>query len=232
MALSVLTIVIRKRAYEIFSNLHFGSAILILIASWRHLRILNSFSQLYLLVGSAIFVTTTACLWFMLLCRNINYSKLGSRAQVTRVENGSAAQLIIPVNRPFAVKPGMVLYLWIPGVSLFSIFQTHPFFIGWWDNNSDGKATSITLLVRKQNGFTRRLIEHPARSFLTWIDGPYGTTPNLDQYNRALLVATGIGIAAQLSYLRCLVETNIREKVHRDIYVAWEVDRECQCFEA
>lgn len=163
----------------------------------------------------------------MLLFRNINHSKFGSRSQVNRVENRKAARLIIPVNRPFTVKPGMVLYLWAPGVSLFSIFQTHPFYIGWWDNNSNGKATSITLLVGKQNGFTRRLIEHPAESFLTWIEGPYGTTQNIDQYNRALLVATGIGIAAQLSYIRCLVETNIRGNVHRDIYVAWEVDREC-----
>jgi predicted ferric reductase len=143
-----------------------------------------------------------------------------------------AAQLMIPVNRLFVVKPGMIIYLWLPGVSLLSMFQTHPFFIGWWENNVDGKANSITLLIQKQNGFTRRLIEHPAGSFLTWIDGPYGSTPNLDQYNRALLVATGIGIAAQLSYIRCFAEKAIRENTHRDIYVAWEVDRECQFFEA
>jgi predicted ferric reductase len=163
----------------------------------------------------------------MLLFRNINHSRVGSQAQINRVENSTAAQLIIPVNRPFVVKPGMIIYLWIPGVSLLSMFQTHPFFIRWWENNADRRATSITLLIRKRNGFTRRLIEHPAGSFLTWIDGPYGTTPTLDQYNRALLVATGIGIAAQLSYIRCFVETNIRENKRRDIYVAWEVDQEC-----
>jgi predicted ferric reductase len=227
MALAILILVIRKWAYEIFSNLHFASGILILIAGWKHVRHQSAFFQFYLLVGSVTLIITTLWQGLIFLFRNINHSKFGSRAHINRVENSTAAQLIIPVNRPFVVKPGMILYLWIPGVSLFSTFQTHPFFIGWWENNADGKATSITLLIQKQNGFTRRLIEHPLGSFLTWIDGPYGTTPNLDQYNRALLVATGIGIAAQLSFIRCFVETNIRKNVHRDIYVAWEVDREC-----
>jgi predicted ferric reductase len=125
----------------------------------------------------------------------------------------------------------MVLYIWLPGVSAFSTFQSHPFSIAWWENNSDGKATSVILLVRKQNGFSKRLIEHQSESFLTWIDGPYGVSQKLDHYNRALLVATGIGIAAQLSYIRCMVETNIQRGKRRDIYVAWEVDRECKSFQ-
>jgi hypothetical protein len=118
----MLILVIRKWAYEIFSNLHFGSAILILIASWEHLRLQNAFAQFYLLIGSIILITTTLWRGFMLLFRNINYSRVGSQAQVNRVENSTAAQLIIPVNRPFVVKPGMIIYLWMPGASLLSMF--------------------------------------------------------------------------------------------------------------
>jgi NAD(P)H-flavin reductase len=50
------------------------------------------------------------------------------------------------------------------------------------------------------------LIDHPSNVFLTWIDGPYGLSLNLASYNHVLMVATGIGIAAQISYVKELLE--------------------------
>lgn len=52
---------------------------------------------------------------------------------------------------------------------------------------------------------------------LVWIDGPYGLEMDFDKCDQALLIATGIGTAAQMSYVRLLVETSLSGKRCRDI---------------
>ncbi|THC92163.1 hypothetical protein EYZ11_008378 [Aspergillus tanneri] len=89
----------------------------------------------------------------------------------------------------------------------------------WWEVNEQGKATSISLLVQKRDGFTQSLMDHQAKEFLTWFDGPYGEPVDLSSYNNILLVASGMGIAAQVPYIRELL--NHRPKY---IFVAWELD--------
>ncbi|KAG2005323.1 hypothetical protein GB937_008866 [Aspergillus fischeri] len=115
----------------------------------------------------------------------------------------------------------MTVYIWMPGVSPFSMFYSHPFTVTWWELNEQGKATSISILVQKKDGFTRSLMDHPGKEFLTWIDGPYGERIDLSLYNNVLLVASGMGITAQISYIRELL--NQRPK---RIFVAWELDDE------
>jgi hypothetical protein len=84
---------------------------------------------------------------------------------------------------------------------------------------------TVTCLVKQASTFfTQRLARNPERDYLAWIDGLYGIYMELDKYDQALLVATGIGIAAQLSYLCLLVETSLRGNRRRDIFVAWELD--------
>ncbi|KAA8645054.1 NADPH oxidase family protein [Aspergillus tanneri] len=99
------------------------------------------------------------------------------------------------------------------------MFYSHPFSIAWWEVNEQGKATSISLLVQKRDGFTQSLMDHQAKEFLTWFDGPYGEPVDLSSYNNILLVASGMGIAAQVPYIRELL--NHRPKY---IFVAWELD--------
>lgn len=160
----------------------------------------------------------------MLLSRNVSLERIGSRARVFRSRDLQTAQVVISVTRPFVVRAGMTVYVWMP-VSLWSAFQSHPFAIVWWENNGDGKATSITLLVQKRSGFTRRLLHHQNTAFIAWVDGPYGIPMDLKPYNRILMVATGIGIAAQISYIKELLEINMRHSViGRNIFVVWEVD--------
>lgn len=226
-ALSVLAFLVRRWAFELFSKVHFAAAAVVFVAVWQHLKVQNSYSQLYLLVGGVSFLFSSAVRWILILFRNIKFPKIGSQASVLRIEKSNAAEVLISINRPFTVRPGMMLYLWMPGISLLSTFQSHPFFIVWWENDSDGKAVRVSLLVQKQNGFTRRLIEHPTKQFLVWIEGPYGVASALCDYNRALLVTAGIGISAQMSYIRALVEANMRQQNPCDIFVAWQLDHEC-----
>uniref|UniRef100_A0A093XY46 Respiratory burst oxidase like protein D n=1 Tax=Talaromyces marneffei PM1 TaxID=1077442 RepID=A0A093XY46_TALMA len=58
------------------------------------------------------------------------------------------------------------------------------------------------------------------------IEGPYGLPVDFIEYDRILMVATGIGIAAQMSYLKELVGMKDEKKSKRTLYVVWEVDKE------
>lgn len=47
--------------------------------------------------------------------------------------------------------------------------------ISWWDNNVDGKSTTIYLLVKPAAGFSQKLIRHAGNGLMkSWIEGPYG----------------------------------------------------------
>lgn len=99
--------------------------------------------------------------------------------------------------------------------------------IAWWETDSEGNLETVTCIVESRSTFTRKLACYSDSRLLVWIDGPYGLEMDFDKYDQALLIATGIGIAAQLSYLRLLVETSLPGKRCRDIFVAWEIEHPC-----
>ncbi|KAL5359314.1 hypothetical protein BJX96DRAFT_183665 [Aspergillus floccosus] len=224
-SLSAVLLLIRKWIYELFLKSHYWIAVLILIALWRHAYLQRAFARLYLIIGSSAFGLSTLLHWMLLFYRNITSARFGSRACVRRKHAG-AAELVIPVNRPFVARAGMTIYIWMPGVSPLSILQSHPFTITWWETDDEGRAKSLSLLIQKRNGFTRRLLDHSATEFLAWIDGPYNKSLNLGQYQRVLMVASGNGIVAQIPYIRELLDLD--PDVERTIFVAWEVDDAAQ----
>ncbi|KAH8430048.1 NADPH oxidase family protein [Aspergillus melleus] len=124
------------------------------------------------------------------------------------------AELRLP--RPWAVRAGERVTLGVPAVGLFYFFQAHPFSITWWEENQDGKADRVFLLFRARTGFTRKAIMclEPDREYWAWIDGPFGpsavyrcgATRDLGDYGHIFMVTTGIGIAAQLPYMKELVQ--------------------------
>lgn len=81
------------------------------------------------------------------------------------------------------------------------------------------------MLVASLGGLSR----HAGGSLLVWLEGPYGQDIQFETYEQVLLVATGISIAAHLSYLRLLVETSLQGKRSKDIFVAWEIQDSCAC---
>jgi predicted ferric reductase len=227
-ALAMIAHLLRRFAIEILSKVHGIAAVLVGITVLCHLIHSRSFPQLGVLVSSVAISLLFLLRWMLLLIRNIKYTKVASRAAIIRMKNTDAARVVIPINRPFRVQPGMIVYIWMPGVSWRSALQTYCFPISWWENDANGNATSITLLARKERGFTRRLIDHPRSEFLTWLDGPYSRPVGLADYSRALFIGTGIGIAPLLSYIRLSVESNVSNHTQCDIFIVWEVDHECK----
>ena len=59
---------------------------------------------------------------------------------------------------------------------------------------------------------------------LAWFSGPHGLTMNLGDYGSVTMVATGLGIAAQLPYLKELIKGYNNCKVQtRRIQLIWQI---------
>ncbi len=81
--------------------------------------------------------------------------------------------------------------------------------------------------------FTRKLLQYarphsddPSDSDyrLAWFSGPHGLTMNLGDYGSVTMVATGLGIAAQLPYLKELIKGYNNCKVQtRRIQLIWQI---------
>ncbi|KAJ5967147.1 hypothetical protein N7501_003395 [Penicillium viridicatum] len=163
-ALAIITHLLRRFAIEILSKVHKIAAVLVGITVLCHLIQSRNFPQLGVVISGVVISLLFILRWVLLLIQNIKHGKVASRAVIIRMKHANAIRVVIPINRPFQVQPGISVYIWMPGVSLRSALQTYSFPISWWDSDTNGNATSITLLVRKERGFAERLMSHPKNS--------------------------------------------------------------------
>ena len=214
--------------YEFFQKIHYAIAILIVYAIWRHVSVRSSSSRIYMIVAACVFLSTTTLRYARVIWRNVVWSKPYPATQIIQVKD--AVRLRITLPRPWQIRAGEFIYIWMPGVSFWSSFQSHPFMISWWDRNADGEGVNIYLLLKPRSGFTQRLLQHAGpKRLLTWVDGPYGRTHNVGDYGTVLMFATGIGIAAQVPYIKQLLkgfqEFRVRTKA---ILLIWRLDKESE----
>ncbi|CEL11963.1 hypothetical protein ASPCAL15085 [Aspergillus calidoustus] len=152
-------------------------------------------------------------------------------------EGPGLVRVRIGLPRPWRIRAGQRIQLSVPGIGLFYLFQLHPFAISWWQNDDAGKATFIYLLIGKRSGFTQKLADGAKSNgkYKAWIDGPYGVpsvgpgmdSENMGDYGRILMVATGIGIAAQLPYIKELLEGYRNKSIRtQEISIIWQLDEE------
>lgn len=130
---------------------------------------------------------------------------------------------------------GQFVQLCIPGVTSWSFVQTHPFMICWWEDDREGTAISVNLLIagRRANSLTNRLVKtfcDPHRQstpFTAWIDGPFDTPSTFCGHGTVVLLATGIGIAAQLPHIKSIIRAcSSYESKTRRLCLIWELDDE------
>ncbi|KAF5621061.1 ferric-chelate reductase [Fusarium tjaetaba] len=86
--------------------------------------------------------------------------------------------------------PGSHCFLWIPGLRLF---ETHPFTIV--SNDSSG----LELVMKSHEGFTKAVGTfarvNPRATLSVSIDGPYGSLPDVNNYEKLVLIGGGSGAA-------------------------------------
>ena len=225
----ILLSCIRTPFFEFFIKSHLSLAILIVYAVWRHLTGFSSLIRLYVIIAAAIYAFTSVIRYIRLLYRQWSWSQPYATAQVLEIQKSNDALCLqIKVRRPWNIRAGQFVYLWIPFCSFWSFFQTHPFTVSWWDQDSDGRGAVIYVLLKPMHGRTAKLARHAgAVALKTWIDGPYGGGQDLGEYGSILMFASGIGIAAQVPYIKELLRSIHESKVKtRSILLIWQLEKE------
>ena len=222
LALAIL-IVFRHYQHELFQKSHYFMAIAILYTAWRHLDDAPRSRRLFVYLAAGVFVILVLLRISRLLLRNVTRSKAGGSTVVTQIQDTVRVQIKVP--RPWKIRAGQYVYIWMSGVSFWSTFQSHPFVISWWDD-VQGKGVNIYLLISPRSGFTGKLLRHTgSRALSCWIDGPYGLWLNAADYGSVLMFATGIGIAAQVPYVKEILQMRRESKARtQNISLIWQLN--------
>lgn len=254
MALTLMPTV-KRFAYEVFLCGHRICAIAILAGLWVHVTDQRSLSRLLLLAATYSLVATSVLRYAAQLYRNIACRGwVAHTTKITGVTRaGDTAILRVQLARPCAIRPGQYFYLTILTSRLGSFFQRHPFAVAWWDvPEQESHPQTLYFVIEPQRGWTRSLLRHfpemmsdiaPAAlshehigddgnadgnySCLqrAWLDGPFGTGPDVASYDTFILFASRGGVFAQLPLIKHLAEhSKLDPHATRKVVLAWEAD--------
>jgi predicted ferric reductase len=228
---------VRRALYEWFLNSHLILSVVVFIALWRHISSQKP-AEVFLRIGVGLWAIATALHWVWFAFRNVAYGRKFARARVTQpadqykpdkslVDTSNVLQVDITVPRPWRVKAGEFVFLSIPKLGIFTGLRGHPFMVSWWER--DLKGLTISLLVKSRAGFTAELSKHLNKSLLAFVDGPYGTDHGFGEYGTVIMLATGIGIASHMPFIKDLVNgyNNCEVKTRR-IRLVWQIKEKCE----
>lgn len=216
--------ILRRPSYELFLRIHQTVAALYAVALWRHVGSRSKTPLLCIQIIPGVFLATMLLETAATIRRNFALRQPYARALIQ--QKGKAVALSLSVPRPWDVRAGQYINLWIPGVSFrsFITLQSHPFMIASW---TGGRAMSLDFLIEPRKGFTKLLLQAATRrerSYLAFFSGPHGTPVPVGSFGSVVMVASGFGIAAQLPYLKELIEGYNKCEVRtRRIHLIWQL---------
>ena len=159
--------------------------------------------------------------------------------------------LHIRPSRPWYSRPGQYVYISIPGLSVSTVIQKHPFYVAWTYRDASDRQV-VVLVIRRRLGFTAKLINLALKTSTTLlaapnetvrphplydnqnskkrgvlVEGPYGRQLDLEGYTNVVLFATDIGIAGLLPYIEHLLYSRQSRDVelHR-VSLYWQIQSE------
>jgi predicted ferric reductase len=196
---------------------------------WWHIGKQRYVDRILLLIGFGIFAAFNILRFARILYQNFTRKQAWVRARA--MERNGAILLRLELPRPWKIQPGDFIYLRCLSISLWSLFESHPFYITWWeeDENLNGHTTTVFLLVSPQHGFTSRLLHRSNhnRPLQMVIDGPFGRAVNTSNYGTIVLFGTGIGIAPLMSFIKATMDGHKAGRTSvRRMSLIWEIDRE------
>ncbi|KAF4953645.1 hypothetical protein FGADI_5981 [Fusarium gaditjirri] len=176
--------VFRHKHYELFYTSHIiGFIAVVLLTALHRPNWAKKIPTVMLLIFS-IWTLDRLVRLGRLLCNLINNS-----ATLYSVPSGGTR---IVLKKPGMAHdlPGSHCFLWIPRLGLF---QSHPFTIV--SNDFSG----LELVMKSQEGFTKAVgsfaTQNHRTTFWASIDGPYGSLPDVNNYDKLILIAGGSGAA-------------------------------------
>jgi predicted ferric reductase len=196
---------------------------------WWHIGKQRYIDRILLLIGIGVFAAFDILRFARILYQNFTTKQAWVRASA--VERNGVILLRLELPRRWKIQPGDFVYLRCLSISPWSLFESHPFSIAWWeeDKNLSGQATTIYLLINPQHGFTSRLLHrsNQNRPLQMAIDGPFGKVVKTSNYGTIVLFATGIGIAALIPFIKAIMDDQKAGRTSvRRMSLIWEIDRE------
>ncbi|ODV92623.1 hypothetical protein CANCADRAFT_30728 [Tortispora caseinolytica NRRL Y-17796] len=184
---------LRHAFYEFFSYTHFVLVLVFLVMVHQHVKELRFTNWVYVAVGFWAFDRLMRVL-------RILWAGVWLTGKFT-IDNG-AVKVTLRSNRPLNLKPGSYVFLHVPRAGLF---QSHPFSVCEAKPNN-----TFTLVIKPMKGMTNRLEQYVRRrgelfqDLRVWIDGTYGHTAPVEDYDNVLVIAGGVGVTGLYGYLETL----------------------------
>jgi len=226
---------VRRAIYEWFLNSHTLLSAVVVVATWRHVPSKTA-AGLFVQIGMILWAGATGIHWLVFAFRNVALGRSLATVVATKLSNIDASdhglvgpmavlRVDITVPRPWRVKAGQSIFLSIPSLGLFTGARGHPFMISWWE--WDEKGLMLSLLVQSRAGFTAALGRRTHTVLRAFIDGPYGTPHDFGEYGTVVMIASGIGIAGHMPYIKDLIRGyNSCEVRTRRILLVWQIEDE------
>ncbi|KAG2057927.1 hypothetical protein BDR06DRAFT_987850 [Suillus hirtellus] len=231
-AFSILIIVslrpVRSNMYEVFFYVHFLGVLIFLVGGYYHTK---GADGSYWIWPSFVFWAFDRFIRAVrLVVFNHSYfgfkSGTGTMDAATELLSENVVRLRLCRPPHFHWSPGQTAYLIMPSVSTLP-FEAHPFTIASFDssllsstasaeNQSSAEVTGssapfwkeLVFLVNVQGGFTKKLKEVAVKkeTIKVFVDGPYGSSPDLGSYDTSVLVAGGSGVSYTLPVFLNIIE--------------------------
>ncbi|KAH8893919.1 hypothetical protein GQ53DRAFT_840208 [Thozetella sp. PMI_491] len=172
-------VILRRFSYELFYIAHVMFFIIAMITMALHRPDFAGQVVIAMIVACALWAVDRLIRTARFLIYSIN-----NTATLAPLANGGTR--VVLAKTPLGAAPGKHIFLWIPGLRAF---QMHPFSI---------VSTHPTeLVINSYDGFTKALHEkakaEPGVVLKASMEGPYGTFPDLLEYDKIVLIAGGSG---------------------------------------
>lgn len=225
----------QRRFYEVFLRTHQVLAGVILYMVWMHARDASDKTARYaVMVATGIFGSLALGQTLWILFANRLFVHGFPRAYP--VAMASVLRLTVESPTDLQVHPGQYINLCVPGLSISSFLQSHPFVVV--SARRCDEKTILELVIQAKRGWTSKLLAHPdyslhapgeeitgrQQSFRCIFSGPHGPRHVLDDYGVVVLVASGLGAIGFLPYLEYLLQGHGNYTVKaRRLHLIWQL---------
>jgi predicted ferric reductase len=215
---------VRDLSYELWFLQHLAGAFALLWAVHTHVPSYAKYN-VWFAVGVVVFDRVVRAV--MSLVINLHMLPAKSKAVSTSRRIGYEAEVTSLSNEFMRVRVRNVAFTWNPGQHVYlsipraGLLEAHPFTIASIPASISGvdKPNDVDLYIRVHGGFTKRLHRRcqrqlaTQRTFLSFISGPWGSSPAIERFESTVFLATGNGASFTLPIFQqaVLTQNNLRQ---------------------
>ncbi|WVQ64893.1 uncharacterized protein L199_003062 [Kwoniella botswanensis] len=222
----------REKFYELFLIIHIGLALVTLVTCWYHVEIWDGAYDPWIWASVAVwamdrFIRVIRVL--VLTYKGLSKSGINTNATIpwSPSDQRGLIRLSITTSIKIVPQPGQYYFIYTP----YSLkpWENHPFTLASWTVNAHD--STLNFLVAPLKGATKRwqkkILKNQERKvdMRLLLEGAYGHTNPVEQYDRVLFLIGGSGITSILPYLYKLklISIQVPEPMVREIRVIWIV---------